>query len=65
MEGEGAARDLGAEGLVVRPLERTFPFWSIGANLTAAVFLEALAMEANITFPLTVIYGNVSMDRII
>jgi len=59
MEGEGAARDLGAEGLVVRPLERTFPFWSIGANLTAAVFLEALAIEANITFPLTVIYGNV------
>jgi hypothetical protein len=23
------------------------------------VFLEALAIEANITFPLTVIYGNV------
>jgi hypothetical protein len=42
----------------VRPLERTFPFWSIGANLTAAVFLEALAIEANITFPLTVIYGK-------
>jgi hypothetical protein len=60
MEGEGAARDLGAEGLVVRPLERTFPFWSIGANLTAAVFLEALAIEANITFPLTAINGKAS-----
>jgi hypothetical protein len=63
MEGEGAARDLGAEGLAVRPLERTFPFWSIGANLTAVVFLGALAMEANITFPLTVIYGEVFRSR--
>ena len=60
MEEEGAARDLGAEGLVVRPLKRTFPFWSIGANLTAAVFLGALATDANITFPFMVIYGNVS-----
>jgi hypothetical protein len=59
MEGEGAARDLGAEGLVVRPLERTFPFWSIGVALAAAGFLRDLAMEANITFPLSVLYGNV------
>jgi hypothetical protein len=59
MEGEGTARDLGAEGLVVRRIERTFPFWSVGANLTAAVFLGALAMEANITFPFMDLFGKV------
>lgn len=60
MEGEGVARDLGAESLVVRPLDLTFPFWSIGAALATAGFFGALAMGGHHTFPLSDIYGNVS-----
>ena len=56
--GEGPARDLGSEAFLLRPLERTFPFWSIGAAFAAAVFLGALTMEANITPPLSVLYGK-------
>src|SRR5271154_1063800 len=59
IEGEGAARDLGSNAFLLRPLERTFPFWSIGVDFAAAVFLEGFAMEANITPPLSVLYGNV------
>src|SRR5271170_4188438 len=59
VEGEGVDRDLGSGAFLLRRLERTFPFWSIDAALTAADFLGALAMEANITPPLSVIYGNV------
>ena len=58
IEGEGAARDLGSEAFLLRPFGRTFPFWSIGVDFAAAVFLEALGMEANITPPLSVLYGK-------
>jgi hypothetical protein len=44
IEGEGAARDLGCNAFLLRPLERTFPFWSVGADRRAAAFLEALAI---------------------
>jgi hypothetical protein len=44
IEGEGAARDLGAEAFLLRPLELTFPFSSVGACRRAAAFLEALAI---------------------
>src|SRR5271163_1995781 len=59
IEGEGAARDLGCNAFLLRPLERTFPFWSIGAVLAAADFFGALAIGANITPPLWAIYGRV------
>jgi hypothetical protein len=61
IEGEGAARDLGSEAFLLRRPERTFPFWSIGVDFAAAVFLEGFAMEANITPPLWAIYGNVHL----
>ena len=44
IEGEGAARDLGSNAFLLRPLERTFPFSSVGADRRAAAFLEALAI---------------------
>jgi hypothetical protein len=59
IEEEGAARDLGSEAFLLRRPERTFPFWSIGVDFAAAVFLEGFAMEANITPPLWVQNGNV------
>jgi hypothetical protein len=59
IEGEGAARDRGSGAFLLRPLERTFPFWSIGAALAAAGFFGALAMKANHTPPLSATYGKV------
>ncbi len=57
VDGEGAARDLGAEAFLLRPLEATFPFWGIGAcfwaarvrrELTGIFGLLAMAAEHNI-----------------
>jgi hypothetical protein len=45
VEGEGAARDLGCNAFLLRPLERTFPLTSVGARLGAAAFLGALIMD--------------------
>jgi len=59
IEGEGAARDLGCNAFLLRTFRRTFPFWSVGERFAAAGFLRALAMRANITPPLTDIYGKV------
>jgi hypothetical protein len=59
IEGEGAARDLGSNAFLLRPLWVTFPFTGVGVRFAAAGFLRALAMEANITPPLSVLYGNV------
>jgi hypothetical protein len=56
----GAARDLGCNAFLLRPLERTFPFSSVGERFVAAGFLRALAMEANITPPLTVLFEKVT-----
>jgi hypothetical protein len=55
---EGAARDLGSEGFLLRRREPTFPFWSVGAARAPAAFLEAFAMGADYTFPLRAIYGK-------
>src|SRR5277367_5642907 len=60
IEGEGAARDLGSNAFLLRPLWVTFPFTGVGVRFAAAGFLRALAMEANITPPLTAIYGKVN-----
>src|ERR1700692_1325464 len=57
IEEEGDARDRVCNAFLLRRLKRTFPFWSIGAALTAADFFGALAMGANITPPLMAIYG--------
>lgn len=57
--GEGAARDLGSSAFLLRPLERTFPFSSVGARLGATTFLGALTIGANITPPLSAQNGNV------
>jgi hypothetical protein len=46
----------------LRPLELTFPFWGLGAALTATDFFDALAITGHHTFPLTVIYGK---DRVV
>ena len=43
IEGEGAARDLGVEAFLLRPLEVTFPFWSIGACFLALIVRRELA----------------------
>ena len=59
VEEEWVTPDLGAEGPLLSPLERTFQFWSIGAVLAAADFFRSLAMEVNITPPLLDLYGNV------
>jgi len=59
MEGEGAARDLGSNAVLLRPREATFPFLSIGAAFAAAVFLRDLAIPGHHTFPIRVLYGNV------
>src|SRR5580704_17541023 len=59
IEGEGAAPDLGSNAFLLRTLERTFPFWSIGAALVATDFFGVLAMSSHHTFPFRVIYGNV------
>src|SRR5580700_2549477 len=59
IEGEGAWSDRGSEAFLLRRLERTFPFSSIGARFAAADFLDAFAIEANITPPLSALYGNV------
>jgi hypothetical protein len=64
IEGEGVARDLGAEAFLLRPLKRTFPFSSVGSRFGAADFLDALAMEATITPPLSIIYGNVYTRKV-
>ena len=64
VEGEGAARDLGSEAFLLRRLERTFPFSSIGEDFAAAAFLEAFAMLSSVTLPFRVIYGNVFSYRI-
>ena len=58
IEGEGAARDLGSDAFLLRRPGRTFPFTGVGARFAAAGFLRALAMEANITLPLTALYGK-------
>ena len=63
MEGEGAWPDRGSAAFLLRRLERTFPFWSIRATFAATDFLGALAMAANITFPLWVIFGNIDPYR--
>ncbi len=44
IEGEGAARDLGSNAFLLRPLEVTFPFSSVGADRRVARFSEALAI---------------------
>jgi hypothetical protein len=43
IEGEGAARDLGAEAFLLRPLEATFPLTGIGACFWAAIVRRKLA----------------------
>ncbi len=43
IEGEGAARDLGVEAFLLRPLEATFPFRSIGACFLAPIVRRELA----------------------
>jgi hypothetical protein len=58
IEGEGAWSDRGSEAFLLRRLERTFPFSSIGARFAAADFLDAFAIEANITPPLSALYGK-------
>jgi hypothetical protein len=57
--GEGARGDLGAEGLLLRPREVTFPFTGIGADFAVADFLGTLAMRGHHTFPLRAEDGNV------
>ena len=42
IEGEGAARDLGVEAFLLRPLEATFPFTGIGACFLAPIVLREL-----------------------
>jgi hypothetical protein len=64
IEGEGAARDLGSNAFLLRPLERTFPFWSIGQDFVATDFLEAFAMPRSLTFPFMDLYGNVRSPKI-
>src|SRR5271163_3241773 len=59
IEGEGAARDVGCNAFLLRPLERTFPFTGVGVRFAAAGFSRALAMEMNITPPLTALNGKV------
>jgi len=59
MEGEGAARDLGCNAFLLRPLKRTFPFWSVGEDFAAAAFLEAFAMPQSVTLPFRDLYGKV------
>src|SRR5579859_8207372 len=58
IEGEGAARDLGAEAFLLRRPERTFPFWSVGEDFAAAAFLEAFAIPQSVTPPFRDLYGN-------
>jgi hypothetical protein len=60
IEGEGAARDLGPEAFLLRRPERTFPFWSVGADFSAVDFLEAFAMPQSVTLPFRVLFGNVT-----
>jgi hypothetical protein len=43
----------------LRPLERTFPFSSVGEDFAAADFLEAFAMPQSVTPPFRALYGNV------
>ncbi len=59
IEGEGAARDLGAEAFLLRRLEVTFPFTGIGACFWAATvrreltgILAALAMGLDHNTPI-------------
>src|SRR5476651_848833 len=56
MEGEGAARDLGSNAFLLRPRERTFPFWGIGAERCAAAFLDALTIPRILTLPFRALY---------
>src|SRR5580658_2899484 len=56
IEGEGVARDLGAKAFLLRPIERTFPFSSVGEDFAAADFLEAFAMPQSVTLPFRDIY---------
>ena len=39
MEGEGTARDLDSGAFLLRSFDRTFPFWSVDADRSAADFL--------------------------
>src|SRR5450631_230354 len=60
IEGEGAARDLGCNAFLLRPLERTFPFTGVGVRFAAAGFSRALGIKANITPPIMVLNGKVN-----
>jgi hypothetical protein len=42
----------------LRPLERTFPFSSVGEDFAAADFLEAFAMPQSVTPPFRALYGK-------
>src|SRR5208282_1189619 len=59
IEGEGVWSDLGPEAFLLRRLERTFPFSSIGARFAAAAFLDAFAMAGSVTPPIWALYGKV------
>jgi hypothetical protein len=61
--GEGAARDRLPEAFVLRPLEATFPFSSVGGFLAADFFLGDFGIAEfyhHRSFPIRDIIGNVS-----
>src|SRR5277367_2500416 len=58
IEGEGVPRDLGCNAFLLRPLERTFPFSSVGADFAAADFLEVLVIAPSLTVPFRVLFGK-------